>query len=115
MDIKIENKDTVLDDSFNPVTISGIQQAVQQLNIAASINKGSFIYDRSCGNEIYKQDFDDERIVKTVQTLLNESLVNVADVSVKVNNIRDDGGIKYADVTISDKYENIDTEVMLNG
>ena len=55
MDIKIENGDIVLNENGSPVTVSGIEQAVQQVNIALKARAESFVYDRKTG---IKDSFD---------------------------------------------------------
>lgn len=115
MDIKIENKDITFDISDNIVEVSGIEQAVQQINLAMGVKKGSFIYDRSFGSEIHKADFSSENISKEIESLINESLVSIENVYATVNNVRKILGRYRVDITVNNSYEEKNIEVVING
>ena len=115
MDIKIENNDITFDISDNIVEVSGIEQAVQQINLAMGVKKGSFIYDRSFGSEIHKADFSSESISKEIESLINESLVSIENVYATVNNVRKILGRYRVDITVNNSYEEKNIEVVING
>lgn len=115
MDIKIENKDITFDISDNIVEVSGIEQAVQQINLAMGVKKGSFVYDRSFGSEIHKVDFSSESIFKEIESLINESLISVENVYVTVNSVRKILGRYRVDITVNNSYEEKNIEVVING
>lgn len=82
MDAKIENRDIVLDNSGNYKMTDGLEEIIQQIMININVPKGSFIYDRNLGS--YCKDLSNTKDLKTLEMLINESLVNMYDVYVRV-------------------------------
>ena len=112
MDIKIDNRDILLDGKNAPVMIDGIQQILQQIKIALAVKKGSFIYDRNMGTELSREVILAENGAKTLQAILYEGLINV-DVDMKVDYIKNDNNIIYAGISIENEYEKMETEVIV--
>lgn len=115
MDIKIENRDVVTDANGELLRIYGIDRMIQQVNLAAAVEKGSFAYDRELGSEIRGMDFTRENICKTLEGLINESLVRTGGVFVKVKSIQENDCGLCAVIMVSDGYIEEDTEVIING
>lgn len=113
-DIKIQSGDTVIEDNGIPQMIEGIQLAVQQARLAAKIPKGSFVYDRGMGICTENIDYTDEKALGVLEMSLNECLVD-AGVGVRVNSAETRDGKTYAEITVYGKYENLNTEVIIDG
>ena len=113
-DIRIENKDIVICSNGYPETVEGFDEIFQQIEIAASFAKGSFAYDRDMGLFIDEPDFDSDNITSTLESLINEALVN-AGVYVTVNSIMQNDGKYYAAITVSDGFRQKETEVKIYG
>lgn len=114
MDIKIENGDTIISESGIPEMVSGIEEAIQKVNLAIKIRKGKFIYDRNIGTQIDSVIFEDKNASETVEMMLNECLIDTC-VSVKVNYIETRQNKTYAGITVTNGFISQDTEVILNG
>ena len=113
MDIKIDNKDIALKDNGMPVVIVGIEQVLQQLQIASNVEKGSFIYDRELGLEITEEIMESVNRDKTIETLLNELLIEVPNVTVTVKSVNVESSKKTVTVTVTDGYKSMETEVII--
>ena len=111
-DIKIENNDIVIYPNGYPKTVEGFDVVAQQIETAASFMKGSFAYDRNLGLFAEEPDFDSDNIVSTIESLINEVLVNTG-VYVTVNSLRQSGNDYLADITVSDGFREKETEVKL--
>lgn len=112
MDIKIENEDIVLNENGSPVTVSGIEQAVQQVNIALKARAESFVYDRKMGIKD-SFDFSENNVEKKIEALLNECLVHTG-VYAKVDYIAGGDNITIG-LVLNDGYKDYFTEVVVNG
>lgn len=113
MDIKVENKDIVLNDNGSPVMIEGIEQGVQQLKLACDVQKGTFVYDREMGLEVSDEIFENPNRNKTIEAMLNELLIDIPNITVSVQSLDYDSDIKKATVTVADGYNSVETEVIL--
>ena len=113
-DIKVENGDIVIRPNGLPKTVSGFDEIIQQIEIAASFVKGSFAYDRSLGLFEAKLDFNSDNIISTLESLINEALVN-SGVYVEVNSLKRNNDEYYAAITVSDGFREKETEVKING
>lgn len=113
MDVKIKNGDICLNPNGSCVNVSGLEQAVQQVNLAIKIPKNSFIYDRNIGaiNDI---DFNDINNEKKIEALINECLLHT-EVYASVEYIaRSADSIKIG-IIIDNGYEKCTTEVVIDG
>ncbi len=104
MDAKIVNRDIAIDNIGNYKMTDGFDEIIQQIIINMSVPKGKFIYDRNLGS--YCRDCKDINDLKTIEMLINESLVNMYDVYVKVtkakmfsNNLRLNLNISYKELS----------------
>lgn len=113
-DIKIENNDIVIRKNGYPKTVSGMDEIIQLISIAASVRKGSFAYDRNLGLFSSVPDFESENILSTLESLVNESLI-CSDVYVNVMSVRQDDGGYYATVVVSDGFREKQAEVKIYG
>lgn len=113
-DIKIENNDIVVYPNGFPKNISGFDAVLQQIEIAASFQKGNFAYDRKLGLSGEELDFDSDNIESTIESLINETLINTG-VYVTVNALTENEDTHYADITISDGIREKEAEVRING
>lgn len=87
MDILIKNNDIVLDTRGSPVVIEGFFEAVQRAWIAASVKRGSFVYNNNLGNDAHLVDINDEKLAKKIEMLLNEAVINIKGLVIKVENV----------------------------
>lgn len=115
MDIKIRNGDIVFDSNFEPVIVQGIQQAAQQVKIAAGIRKNSFIYDRNMGVKVDLDAFKDRNFRKTLETVINEELVKIEGLYASVKDIRIVNEGLIVGIKVTKGLETTDTEVFING
>ena len=114
MDIKIENKDIALNINGSPVMISGVESAVQQLQLASRVYKGEFIYDRQMGMDVLGKNYmNTEYTNKMLEAMLNEFLINVPDVRVTVISLEDSLRMKKAICKVADSFETMETEVII--
>lgn len=113
-DIKISNKDIVIAPNGFPETVSGIDEIIQRIAIAAAFKKGSFAYDRNMGLFSDTLNYDSDNILSTIESYINEALVDTG-VYVTVNSVRLENGEHYVAVTISDGFRDTETEVRING
>ena len=113
-DIKLMNKDIVIHPNGYPAVVTGFDEVIQQIELAASFAKGSFAYDRRLGLFRDVPDFDSDNIVSTVESMINETLVNT-DVYVRINSIRQSEGCYYAAFTVTDGYREKEAEVKIYG
>ena len=113
MDIKIENNDIALYKNGSPKLVSGINLAVQQVNLAFKIPFGSFIYDRRMG-AFNEMDFSEINIEKKLESFINEALIHT-DICVTVNYIARNSQNTVIGLSVDTGYENTETEVMVNG
>ena len=113
-DIRIRNNDIVVCPNGYPVNVEGFDEIIQRIEIAASFVKGSFAYDRSLGLYTDEPDFDSDNIISTLESLINEALINT-DVYVTVNSLRHNGDNYFASIKVSDGCREKETEVKIYG
>ena len=113
-DIKIYNGDIVIAPNSFPEIVSGIDEIIQRIGIAASFKKGCFAYDRNMGLFSDTPDFNSDNILSTIESLMNETLVGTG-VYVCVNGVSCENGEYSAAITISDGFRKTETEVRING
>lgn len=110
MDIKIKDGDISVFESGVPEYVSGFEQAVQQINLALKIPRGSFVYNREIG---FLSDFDftESGAEKKIEALLNESLIhNGFYVSVDYISVNSRGTV--IGITIDNGFESFAAEVI---
>lgn len=112
MDVRIENNDISINSNNEAVMIEGIDRIVQQIKIALSAKKGSFVYDRNMGAGLTEENLLAENGAKTLQTVIYEILINEPDVEVEVKEIEKRQDKIYGKIIVKDKYETRETEVI---
>lgn len=113
MDAKIENRDIILNNTGDYLMTDGFEEIVQQIMININVPKETFIYDRSLGS--YCRELNNAKDLKTLEMLVNESLVNMNGVYVKIKEAEKiSTGLKLY-LNISYKELNADREVIIYG
>lgn len=115
MDIKIEKGDILLDESGNPITVQGVEEILQQIIIGTKIPKGSFLYNRNCGINTADLDFNSDKILKTLEVLMNEMFVGSKGVFVKAENIKNEEGKYIIQIAVTYGKNEIHREVIIDG
>ena len=113
MDIKIENGDLSIAQNGIPERVAGLEQAVQQVNFALKIPKGSFVYNREAG-AFGDIDFSDVDVGKKIEAKVNECLLHT-DVYAFVDYISSDGENVTIGFVLKNKFGECTTEVVVNG
>ena len=113
-DIKICDSDIVILPNGFPRIVSGFDAVIQQIETLASIPKGSFAYDRELGLFKSEPAFDSDNIISTLESRINEALIN-EEVYVTVDGLRTQDNIYYAAITVSDGIRSKETEVKIYG
>lgn len=112
MDIKITNRDISVLANGYPETVDGFDEIFQRIAIGLSFVKGKFAYDRQLGILRENTDFENEDSASTVESCINEALVDT-DVYVKVNSITVGSGQVAVSLTATDGHREETTEVSL--
>ena len=110
MDIMIVNRDISVLPNGYPETVEGFDEIFQRVIIGLSFLKGEFAYDRNLGILRENMDFESENAMSTIESCINEALVNT-DVYVSVNSITVDEGQVTLALTASDGHREKTTEV----
>lgn len=113
-DIKICDSDIVIRPNGFPHIVSGFDVVIQQIETLATIPKGSFAYDRELGLFKSEPDFDSDNIISTLESRINEALIN-EEVYVTVDGLRTQDNVYYAAITVSDGIRSKETEVRIYG
>lgn len=119
MDVLLKDKSYVFDINGTPETVEGMDEIVQRVIILANMQKGTFAYNREIGSEVKKIlnhviDHKYEPVVKEVEMLINESIIDLKDTYVTLNNFFvNERNIRKANMTIVHKDEIRKIEVML--
>ena len=113
-DIKIRDNDIVINSNGFPSVVSGFDAVIQQIELLASIPKGSFAYDRELGLFKSMPDFDSDNIISTLESRINEALIN-EEVYVTVDGLRTQDNVYYAAITVTDGIRSKETEVKIYG
>lgn len=110
MDAKLKDKDICTDSTGEYVMIDGIEEIIQRAVISLTVPKGSFIYDKSLGS-----DYSDFRVndIKQAEMIINESLVNIGNIYIKVKNISSDGNKIIMSITVNYNNISVDKEVVI--
>lgn len=90
MDFRINNGDAVIDSAGKADSITGADELLQRAYICIAVKKGSFIYNRELGSEIYLLDKKDERLADKLFLVMNEALINCRGVEAEIKEINGD-------------------------
>lgn len=114
MDIKIENRDIKLKTNSEAVRISGIEQALQQSELALRIPRGSFVYDRNLGAVGNDFSFTADNAASRLEARLNECLVHT-DCYINVQYVEEnDNSEVVVGIEVNDGKSMILTEVIVS-
>ena len=110
MDTALLNGDFLCDSRGFPMKIYGTEELLQRVFFRLSIKKGSFIYDRNLGSELYKLNIYEENIKSKATSLIKEALIDMKNVIVKdvVTEIIDDTNLKlYIFLSLNDELREV--------
>jgi hypothetical protein len=113
MDVKITNGDLALNADGSLDYLYGIDEAVQRVLIAASVQRGAFLYHRGLGTDYGTLGADDPMIREKLDLLLREATAGITDADVQV--IGFDRDTMTASVKVKTADGERTTEVKLNG
>lgn len=114
-DIKIENQDIVLNPNGSGYLISGIDKAIQQIQIGATVKKGKFIIDTNLGVNIDNIDIESKDALKNIEAVIKEAIINVPNIAIKANEIIENGNKVAVNLTVNDGSKSKDIEVTIYG
>lgn len=114
MDTALLNGDFLCDSRGFPIKIFGTNELLQRVFFRLSIKKGSFIYDRNLGSELYKLNIYEENIESKAMALIKEALIDMENVIVKdvLAELIDDTSLKL-DILLSLNNELKDVVIIL--
>lgn len=112
MDITIANGDISLTAAGGTLYLSAINEIVQRVRIAASIRKGSFIYNRKLGAD-YAAAAGGEMLKEQLDMLIREAAAGIADTEVKVTQAYE--ATRRATLRITHAGQTVTTEVDVHG
>lgn len=115
MDVKIENKDILLNSVGEPHYIESFDELCQRVNIACSVKKGSFLYDRGLGYSETELDISDSRICETLSMIFKEATIDIPYTDLRVSRVYEKDGENYAEIEITSGIDIVTTEVKLSG
>ncbi len=110
MDAKINNKDIATDNLGEYVMIDGFEEIVQRVIISLTVPKGRFVYHKDLGASYNGVMLSD---IKQIEMIVNESLINIGDVYVKVNSASLNGNKIKLLITINYNNQTVDKEVII--
>lgn len=113
MDVRLENGDIRVSDSGSREMIFGLEEAAQRVMLAASVMKGSFIYDRGLGADYSGLSLDDPLLEEKLEMLIREAAAGIADAQVELESFSPAGRI--AALRVSRGSESMMIEVDLDG
>ncbi len=114
MDIKIDNNDIKLKPNSEAVRLYGIEQALQQAELAIKIPNGSFVYDRSIGAFEDGFDFTEENDESKIESRINECLLHT-NCQVDVLYISSRSSNTVVGIEVDDGKSKLFTEVIVDG
>lgn len=88
MDTALKDGDFYLGTTGKPIAISGIKELLQRVLIRLTVKKGSFIYDKDLGSDLYtlkntNKDIKNQAIIMVKEALADMREIEVEDISIK--------------------------------
>ena len=88
MDTALKDGDFYLGTTGKPIAISGIKELLQRVLIRLTVKKGSFIYDKDLGSNLYtlkntNKDIKNQAIIMVKEALADMREIEVEDISIK--------------------------------
>ena len=89
MDTALKDGDFYLGTTGKPIAISGIKELLQRVLIRLTVRKGSFIYNKNLGSNLYtlkntNKDIKNQAIIMVKEALADMKEIEVDDISVKL-------------------------------
>lgn len=114
MDIKIENKDTLILSGGQMCYIDSLEELCQRIKIACCVTKGSFPYDRDLGVDCTVFDKEDQRLKEKLSMIFKEATIDIPYTDLRVTDVYEKEGKLYAVLEIVNGIDIITTEVNVN-
>ena len=113
-DVKLENGGIVFDSTLkSEKTVEGIDAVLQRIEIALSVDKGDFPYNREMGVYIPNLDLTQERDILNLEMYINEAIYNIYECSCKVLSVKSEKNTVKLIITANG--ETYEKEVKLGG
>ncbi len=106
LDTALSNGDFLLDSRNKLIQVEGYNELLQQVLIRLCVKKGSFVYDRNLGSNLYKLDVNSQDINNKALSIIKESLSDMPEILVKR---------VYTEIENSGDKLNIDILLSING
>lgn len=110
MDVKIKDKDTLMSANGDCVQIDSVQEILQRVNIACSVIKGKFIYDRELGSYSNTVSISDPMLCDKLSMIFKEATIDIDYTDLKVLKVEDNKA--FIEITCGDYL--LSTEVTIN-
>lgn len=118
MDTALNNGDFLLTSNGHPVQICDIEELLQRALIRLCVKKGSFIYDRNLGSELYKLRAyysDGNTLREMAKRKVVEAIKPIEQLSVENVTISQSGGsdrlLLNIDLKADDKFANLEVKI----
>lgn len=111
MDAKIENKDTRILPSGEMEYVDSEAELCQRIEIACTVNKGSFAYDRKLGCENGEFEIDDIRLKEKLAMIFKEATIDIPYTDLSVLEVYEKDGEHFAKIEIVNGIDIVVTEV----
>lgn len=111
MDTALSNGDFLRDTRNLPIQISDVQEILQRVLIRLNVKKGSFIYDKNLGSDLYKLSANTRNLQNKAKAIVIEALrpikeVLVLNVVTKLTNLGEDMEI-HVNLAVNEKNEEV--------
>lgn len=115
MDVRIENKDVKIQSTGEMDYVESLEELCQRIEIACTVSKGSFVYDRQLGSENTEFDVNDERLKEKLTMIFKEATIDIPCTDLRVLEINEKDGGYFAKIEIINGIDIIVTEVNIDG
>lgn len=82
MDTALKNGDFYLGTTGKPMAISGMKEMLQRALIRLTVKKGSFIYDKNLGSNLYTLKATSGNIKNKATLIVKEALADMTEITV---------------------------------
>ena len=84
MDVKIFDKDIIINTCGDAQYIADTDELLQRIRIACSVRKGDFVYDRNLGSLAYTLKATDPMLNQKLEMIFKEATVGISYTDLKV-------------------------------